>query len=198
MDSCCALCFCPRMKTDTRLPYIVTALMVLVSAALLLGMGRAPICPCGYVDFWGPVGSDEANMQLADWYTPSHLLHGILFYWALWLILPRMAIGWRLVIATALECGWELLENTDAVIRHYRDTTVSSDYIGDSVLNSVSDIVAMFLGFWMARRWPVWVCVAAVIGFEALTAIVIRDGLALNVLMLLWPIDAILEWQSAG
>lgn len=186
------------MIRDHRLPYLLTAALTLGTAVILLAMGRTPICPCGYVDLWGPVGSDEANMQLADWYTPSHILHGLLFYAGLWLIVPRLALGWRLVLATVLECAWEIVENTDAVIQHYRESTVSGDYIGDSVVNSLSDIVAMFAGFALARVLPVWASVAIVVGFEVLTAIVIRDGLMLNIIMFVWPMEAILEWQTAG
>lgn len=198
MDSTRALCFGRAMLRSTRFPYLVTGLITLATAAILLGMGRGAICPCGYVDFWGTIGSEEANQQLADWYTPSHLLHGFLFYAALWLVARPMNLGWRLVIATVVECAWEIVENTDAVIARYRETTISMDYIGDSVLNSVSDIVAMFVGFWLARVIPVWASVAIVIGFELLTAVIIRDGLTLNVVMLLWPIDAIMEWQAGG
>jgi len=186
------------MTRDTRLPYLVTGMMILATAAMLLAMGRAMICPCGHVDLWGAVGSAEANMQLADWYTPSHLLHGLLFYAGLWAVVPRLSVGWRLVLATGLECAWEVLENTDAVIGYYRANTVSGEYIGDSVVNSVSDIVIMLLGFWLARVLPVWACVALVVGFEVLTALLVRDGLALNILMFVWPIDAVLEWQKAG
>lgn len=181
---------------DSRLPYVLTFLITVATGVALLAMGRAGVCPCGYVDLWGTVGTEEANQQVLDWYAPSHLLHGLLFYAALWLAVPRMAIGWRLVIATVVECGWEIVENTDAMIQRYRDTTVSADYVGDSVLNSVSDVVAMWVGFALARFVPVWVSVAVVIGFEVLTAIVIRDGLALNILMLLWPLEAVKEWQG--
>ena len=186
------------MIRDRAFPYYLTVALTLGTAVILLAMGRVAICPCGYVDLWGAVGSDEANMQLADWYTPSHLLHGLLFYAGLWLVARRLSVGWRLVLATVLECAWEILENTDAVIQRYRDTTVSSDYIGDSVVNSLSDIVAMFAGFALARVIPVWASVAVVVGFEVLTALVIRDGLTLNIIMFLWPMEAILEWQTAG
>ena len=181
---------------QSRLPYVLTFLITVATGVALLAMGRAGVCPCGYVDLWGTVGTEEANQQVLDWYAPSHLLHGLLFYAALWLVVPRMAIGWRLVIATVVECAWEIVENTDAMIQRYRDTTVSADYVGDSVLNSVSDVVAMWVGFALARFVPVWVSVLVVIGFEVLTAIVIRDGLALNILMLLWPLEAVKEWQG--
>ena len=181
---------------QSRLPYVLTFLITVATGVALLAMGRAGVCPCGYVDLWGTVGTEEANQQVLDWYAPSHLLHGLLFYAALWLVVPRMAIGWRLVIATVVECAWEIVENTDAMIQRYRDTTVSADYVGDSVLNSVSDVVAMWVGFALARFVPVWVSVLVVIGFEVLTAIVIRDGLALNILMLLWPLEVVKEWQG--
>ncbi|MEQ8898855.1 MAG: DUF2585 family protein [Roseovarius sp.] len=182
--------------THSRMPYVLTFLMAVATALILLGMGRAGVCPCGYVDLWGTVGTEEANQQVLDWYAPSHLLHGLLFYAALWLVVPRVPVGWRLVIATVVECAWEIAENTDAMIQRYRDTTVSADYIGDSVLNSASDIAAMWVGFALARVLPVWVSVAVVIGFEVLTMLVIRDGLALNILMLLWPLEAVKEWQG--
>ncbi|KZY39078.1 hypothetical protein A3731_13550 [Roseovarius sp. HI0049] len=184
--------------TQSRLPYVLTFLITVATAVILLGLGRAAVCPCGYVDLWGTIGTEEANQQVLDWYAPSHLLHGLLFYAALWLVARRMPVGWKLVIATVVECAWEIVENTDAMIQRYRDSTVSSDYMGDSVLNSVSDIAAMWVGFALARVVPVWVSVVVVVGFEVLTAIVIRDGLALNVLMLHWPLEAVKEWQAAG
>ena len=177
--------------------YLLTSLMVLATCAILLWIGRVPWCACGYVDLWGTVGTSEGSQQLFDWYTPSHLLHGFIFYAALWLVARRMPVGWRLVIATLIECAWEIAENTNAVIERYREVTISLDYYGDSVLNSFSDIVAMLVGFWLARMLPVWVSFAIVIGFELLTMMIIRDGLALNVIMLLWPLEAIRDWQAA-
>ncbi|WP_238366377.1 DUF2585 family protein [Mesobacterium pallidum] len=184
---------------NRSLPFVVTALVTLGSAIILLGMGRAPWCPCGYVLPWyGPLGTDQGNMHLTDWYTPSHIIHGILFFGALLLVARRMPLGWRLVIATLVEAAWEVTENTNMVIDRYREVTVSADYNGDSVLNSMVDIVAMWLGFWLARKLPVWATVAVVIGFEALTMLLIRDGLALNVLMLVAPSQAVLDWQAGA
>lgn len=102
------------------------------------------------------------------------------------------------MLATALECAWEIVENTDAVIGYYRANTVSGDYIGDSVVNSLSDIGVMLLGFGLARVLPVRASIALVVGFEVLTAFLIRDGLALNILMFVWPLESVLEWQQAG
>ena len=185
------------MSDTGRIPYLLTAVIVLATCAILLAMGRVPWCACGHIDLWGTVGTSEGSQQLLDWYTPSHLLHGFIFYAALWLVARRMPVGWRLVIATLIEAAWEIAENTDAVIERYREVTISLDYYGDSVLNSFADIVAMLLGFWLARVLPVWASVAIVIGFELLTMGIIRDGLALNVIMLLWPLDLIRDWQAA-
>lgn len=182
-----------------RLPYLVTAATVSLMAIYLLWIGREPICKCGYIRLWqGEVMSPENSQQIADWYTPSHILHGLIFYGLLWLVARRLAFGWRLAIATAVEAAWEIVENSNAIIERYRSVTISLDYFGDSVLNSVSDCLAMILGFVLARFIPVWAAVAIFFGFEALTTVLIRDGLTLNVLMLLWPLDAVRAWQAGG
>lgn len=181
-----------------RLPHVLTALLVVGTLIILLAMGRNATCPCGWVDLWGTVKTSESSQQVFDWYTPSHLLHGFIFYAALWLVARRVSFGWRLTIAMVIEAAWEILENTNAVIDRYRETTISLDYYGDSVLNSFSDMVAMAVGFWLSRVLPVWASFAVVIGFEILTISLIRDGLALNVIMIISPVDAILEWQSSG
>jgi Protein of unknown function (DUF2585) len=180
-------------------PYWATFLIALASAAVLTAMGRTFISASGAVWPWyGGLGTAESNMHLTDWYTPSHVIHGILFYAGIWLVARKLSVGWRLALATLIEAGWEVLENTTAVIERYRNTTVSTDYIGDSVVNSTVDIAAMLLGFWMAHKLPLWLSVAVILGFELWTMLVIRDGLALNVLMLLWPSGAILDWQAGG
>ncbi len=180
-----------------HLPWLLVALAIIAAALILLAMGRVPICACGYVKLWhGETMSSENSQHLADWYTPSHIIHGILFFAALWVVARRMPLGWRLLIATLVEAGWEILENSPLIIERYRAVTISLDYYGDSVINSVCDILAMVAGFWLARKAPVWVSIAVVIGFEALTTWRIRDGLALNILMLLWPLDAVRAWQG--
>ena len=178
-------------------PFVIVVAIILFTAVWLLWIGREPICKCGYVKLWhGVVVSSENSQHLSDWYTPSHIIHGFLFFGALWLVARRLSIGWRLVIATLVEAGWEILENSDTIIERYRAVTISLDYYGDSVLNVVADILAMVLGFFLASRLPVWVTVALILLFEAVTITVIRDGLALNVLMLVYPVDAVGAWQA--
>jgi hypothetical protein len=178
-------------------PAIVLAAILVLTAAWLLWIGREPICKCGYIKLWhGQVVSSENSQHISDWYTPSHIIHGFLFFGLLWLVARRLSFGWRLAIATLIECAWEILENSDTVIERYRTVTISLDYYGDSVLNTVFDVLAMVLGFFLASRLPVWATVALILLFEGVTIWLIRDGLALNVLMLLYPLDSVATWQA--
>jgi hypothetical protein len=180
--------------------HLAIACGVTVPARLvLLGMGRVPFCTCGDVKLWhGVVYSAENSQHVTDWYTFSHVLHGFAFYALLWLAVRRWSIGARFVAATALEAGWEILENTDFIIDRYREVTISLDYFGDSVLNSVSDIAAMMAGFAIARRAPWWITVSVALIVELYLLYAIRDNLTLNVLMLLYSLDAVRVWQSGG
>lgn len=185
------------MTRDDRFSLAVTAFVIVIAAVWLLLAGRVPICTCGYVKLWhGQTVSSENSQHLTDWYTPSHIIHGLLFYGLLHLIARRLSILWRLSVATVVESAWEILENSEAVIERYRSVTISLDYYGDSVINSVADILAMIAGFFLARILPVWASVTLIVAFEALTTWLIRDGLALNILMLLWPLDAVKAWQA--
>ncbi|MBW8745600.1 MAG: DUF2585 domain-containing protein [Sphingomonas sp.] len=175
---------------------LILALLAAV-AATELTMGRPPICTCGHVALWHGAIDSGNSQHLLDWYSPSHVIHGFLFYGATWLLLRRLPVRFRLLIAVVIEAGWELLENSPIVIDRYRTATMALGYIGDSVLNSLSDIGCMMIGFALARRLPLWATIMLAIGFELLTLAVIRDNLTLNVLMLLWPVEAIRHWQAS-
>jgi hypothetical protein len=179
---------------------IVVAAVTLVAAAaaIELAMGRVVMCRCGYVKLWqGVVNSAENSQHVTDWYTFSHVIHGIGFYALLWLAARRMPAGTRFLVAVLFEAAWEVFENTPFVIDRYRTATIALDYYGDSLLNSVSDMAAMMTGFWIARRLPVWASVALVISLEVFVVVMIRDNLTLNIVMLLYPIDAIRQWQAS-
>jgi Protein of unknown function (DUF2585) len=177
----------------------ITVLVVALGAALLLAMGRPPVYQHGPVRLWsGDVQSDQNSQQLADPYTLTHVTHGVLLFWLVGLAGRTLPGGTRAVLAIALECAWEVFENTDLVIQRYRATTVSLGYYGDSVLNAVGDILAAAVGCLLAARLPVWLAVTVVLLLEGILALWIRDNLTLNLLMLLRPIEAIRRWQAGG
>jgi hypothetical protein len=183
--------------TSSRRWLLAALVLFLLQIVVLFAMGRIPICECGYVKLWeGGVNSGGNSQHLSDWYTPSHIIHGFLFYGLGFLILRRAPLAAKLSLAVLIEAAWEIAENTPMVIDRYRNATMALGYSGDSILNSAMDTVFMVLGFLAASRLPVWVTVAIAIFFELLTGWIIRDNLTLNVLMLIWPIDAVREWQS--
>lgn len=186
----------PTSFLKSRWLFVALAILLIQIVTLYL-MGRVPICTCGYVKLFEPGVNTPGNSQhLADWYTPSHIIHGFLFYGLGFLILRRAPLAARLSLAVLIEAAWEIAENSPMVINRYRDATIALGYSGDSILNSAMDNVFMALGFLAASRLPVWATVTIAIVFELFTGWLIRDNLTLNVLMLVWPVDAIKTWQG--
>ena len=171
----------------------------IAAAAIFLAMGRNPICACGTIDLWvGARDSSKTSQMLADWYSLSHVVHGLIFYALLWLIAWRWPAEWRFVIALLVEASWEVIENTPMVIDRYRATTAALGYSGDSVINSLSDILMMALGFFAARKLPVWASIVLLLVLELAPLLVIRDNLTLNILTLLRPSKAVQAWQAGA
>jgi len=189
----------PRASQDSILiALLVTFLFVALQAGSLYWLGRSPICTCGYIKLWEPNAFGSGNSQhLSDWYTPSHIVHGFIFYFFAWAIFRKASIAWRFAFAVFIEAAWEVVENTSWIIEYYRGNTVSLNYYGDSIVNSVMDTVWMALGFLVAWRAPVFVTVLLALALEAIAAYVIRDNLTLNVLMFIYPFESIKAWQTA-
>jgi hypothetical protein len=188
------------MSQRNALKYATWILVIVAAAAAIeYAMGRVPWCKCGYIKLWhGVVYSSENSQHLTDWYTFTHVLHGIGFYLVLWLVARRLPPGVRLVLAVLLEAAWEVAENSPFIINRYRAATISLDYFGDSIINSISDIFAMMLGFWIAWKAPLWLTIAIVVAVEVGLLFAIRDNLTLNILMLIHPIEAIKHWQQGS
>ena len=175
------------------------AAIVVLTAVVLLAMGRVPWCECGYVKLWhSGASSPETSQHLTDPYSFSHVIHGFGFFWLGWLLLPRWSLGARGILAIVAECGWEILENTPLIIDRYRETTASLTYYGDSVVNSMGDVGAMMLGFWIASKLPFWAVLVMTVVIEVVLLFLIRDNLTLNIIMLVWPMEAIKRWQLRG
>ncbi len=176
--------------------FLALAILAAV-AATEFAMGRNPICTCGSVDLWvGARDSPKTSQMLADWYSLSHIVHGLLFYALLWLVARRWPVEWRFIIAMLVEASWEVIENTPMVIDRYRATTAALGYSGDSIVNSLSDVLMMALGFFIARKLPVLTSILLLILLELVPLYVIRDNLTLNIIALIAPNHAIQAWQA--
>ena len=178
---------------------IVVVVIVTALAVIEASMGRLPLGPDGKFGWWeGDVHSRENSQRVADAYSFSHIIHGMAFYGLLWLVARRLRVTTRFAIAVAIEAGWELLENSPIIINRYREATIALGYVGDSILNSTSDLLMMSIGYFLAGKLPVRVTLAAVLIMEIGCAVWVRDNLTLNIIMLIHPIEAIKAWQSAG
>ena len=182
-----------RWLTTTLAAVAILAFTALVEPRL----GRLPFCKCGIIRLWsGDIWSNQASQQFTDPYTFTHIIHGVLWYMLVWWIAgKRLSTGARFLAAVLIESAWEIFENTDFVIQRYRTVTISLDYYGDSVFNSMGDIVAMMSGYFLASRLPVRVTIAAAVLLDLFLLFWYRDSLALNILMLIYPVNAIKNWQ---
>lgn len=182
----------------SRRAWLFALLIVAGAASIELALGRHPICTCGTIQLWvGERDSPKTSQMIADWYSLSHVVHGLLFYAALWVLARPLRVEWRFIVAMLIEASWEVIENSPFVIDRYRATTAALGYNGDSVLNSMSDILMMAVGFFAARKLPVWASIALLILAEIVPLIVIRDNLTLNIWNLLAPNSAVQAWQAA-
>jgi hypothetical protein len=180
---------------------VAAAVILALTLAILRSYGRVWWCACGsWIPWSTDVNGPHNSQHFVDPYSVSHFEHGLFFFIGLWLLRDRLSLAWRLVAAMTIECGWELLENSSFIIDRYRTATISSGYVGDSILNSVSDVLFATSGFVVAsllpraRFWPIWV--AIMLFCEISLILTIRDSLAINVIMLVHPIDAIRAWQA--
>ena len=164
---------------------------------LLRIQGRVWWCKQGDYSPWSSEIFGSHNSQhFIDPYSFTHVLHGILFFWIISLIFKKMPFAWQFVLSVLIEAGWEVLENSTFIIERYRAATISLDYFGDSIINSFSDVLCCGLGCWIAYKLKFWRSLAFFLITEILLIIFIRDSLLINILMLVYPLDVIKNWQN--
>ena len=177
-------------------PWLVMALILILTLVLLRSQGRLWICACGQIYLWvGDIWSSDNSQHLFDPYAFTHLLHGVVFFWLLAWLVPHIPLLWRLSIAVVIEAAWEVLENSAFIINRYREATASLGYEGDAIINSVGDILIMAAGFLVAYKLGFRLSLILFIVVELILLVWIRDSLILTIIMLIYPIDAIKEWQ---
>lgn len=180
-------------------PWLAIVAILACAVIALRVQGRLWICSCGRIDLWsGNTNSSDNSQHLADPYSLTHVLHGLIFYGIIAGVAPRVPVSWRLVIAIAVEALWEIIENSAFIIQRYREATLALGYEGDTIVNSIGDIVFMVAGFWVARRLGFRRSILFFLAAELVLVLWIRDSLILNIIMLLVPIDAIKTWQMGG
>lgn len=181
------------------MPWLAVVAVLAGAAYQLRSQGRLWWCSCDYVLLWsGDAWSSDNSQHLLDPYSFTHVLHGFVFCGLLAFVVPRLPAAWRLLLAVLIEAVWEVVENSEFVIRRYREETAALGYQGDTVVNSLADIVLCGLGFALARRLGFRLTVALFVVTEVALGAWIRDGLVLNIIMLIHPVEAIREWQAAG
>jgi hypothetical protein len=189
----------PTPLSSRRILWPALALIALLAFTtyFLYSQGRFWICSCGFVKLWaGDIWSAIDNSQhIIDPYSFSHIQHGLLFYWLVAWVLPRLSLAWRFVAAMTIESGWEMFENSSVMIRRYNEMTISKDYTGDTIINSFSDLAMCTLGFWIAHYLGFRRTLVLFIAIEVVMILWIRDSMFLNIIMLLFPIEAIRNWQ---
>lgn len=177
---------------------LVIAAILAVQIAGLWALGRLAIAKSGTIELWHGTPDSGQSQHLLDWYSLSHVTHGLIFYLVLLFLFPRASVAARLIAAFLIEGAWELFENTDFIINRYRQSNLAQGYMGDTIVNSVMDSLAMGVGFLAASRLTVRGTVLAIVVIEILLAVFLRDNLTLNTLNLIHPFDVIQEWQAGG
>jgi hypothetical protein len=177
-------------------PWAVLPLVIIATILLLHAEGRLSVCSCGQILLWsGQICSANNSQHFLDPYSLTHVLHGFLYLWLLVLVAPRLPLRWQFSLAIVLGCLWELLENSNFIINRYRTGTAALGYEGDTVLNSLGDIVCCAAGFLLASKLGVRRSVLVFLLSELVLLVWIRDSLVLEVLMLIHPNESLKAWQ---
>jgi len=185
-------------KLFDTVPVTASGIVMVTAAIVLAFQGRVWWCQAGDMSPWAwNIWTAHNSQHLIDPYSFTHVLHGMIEFWLLGLIFRKMPLAWRLFLAVLIEGGWEVLENTNFIINRYREETISLDYFGDSIINSLSDIVCCAAGFVIAYKLRFWRSLALFIATELILIATIHDSLIINIIMLIHPVEAIKHWQMA-